>query len=130
MPCLNEAETLASCIRKAHQSLHDLSIRGEVLIADNGSTDGSQELARSLGARVANIQQKGYGYALRGGIEAALGDYIIMADSDDSYDFSKLRPFVEKLRAGNDLIMGCRPPHPTKTGLDGVFFHLAPALQQ
>jgi len=110
MPCLNEAETLASCIRKAQQSLSDLAIQGEVLIADNGSTDGSQELARSLGARVVDIAQKGYGYALRGGIEAAAGKFIIMADSDDSYDFSKLRPFVEKLEAGYDLVMGCRMP--------------------
>lgn len=110
MPCLNEAETLASCIRKAQQSLTDLAIQGEVLIADNGSSDGSQELARSLGARVVDIAQKGYGHALRGGIEAAAGKFIIMADSDDSYDFSKLRPFVEKLQAGHDLVMGCRMP--------------------
>jgi len=120
MPCLNEAETLASCIRKAQQSLTDLAIEGEVLIADNGSTDGSQELARSLGARVVNIQQKGYGHALRGGIEAAAGKFIIMADSDDSYDFSKLRPFVEKLQAGHDLVMGCRMPWGGGTVLPGA----------
>jgi glycosyltransferase involved in cell wall biosynthesis len=120
MPCLNEAETLASCIHKAKQSLTDLAIEGEVLIADNGSTDGSQELARNLGARVVNIEQKGYGHALRGGIEAAVGKFIIMADSDDSYDFSKLRPFVEKLQAGHDLVMGCRMPWGGGTVLPGA----------
>ena len=120
MPCLNEAETLAPCIRKAKQSLTDLAIEGEVLIADNGSTDGSQELARSLGARVVNIQQKGYGHALRGGIEAAAGKFIIMADSDDSYDFSKLQPFIEKLQAGHDLVMGCRMPWGGGTVLPGA----------
>jgi len=120
MPCLNEAETLASCIRKAQQSLTDLAIQGEVLVADNGSSDGSQELARSLGARVVDIAQKGYGHALRGGIEAAAGKFIIMADSDDSYDFSKLRPFVEKLQAGCDLVMGCRMPWGGGTILPGA----------
>ena len=120
MPCLNEAETLASCIHKAKQSLTDLAIEGEVLIADNGSTDGSQELARNLGARVVSIEQKGYGHALRGGIEAAVGKFIIMADSDDSYDFSKLRPFVEKLQAGHDLVMGCRMPWGGGTVLPGA----------
>ncbi|NBQ56334.1 MAG: glycosyltransferase family 2 protein, partial [Verrucomicrobia bacterium] len=120
MPCLNEAETLASCIRKAQRSLTDLAIQGEVLIADNGSSDGSQELARSLGARVVDIAQKGYGHALRGGIEAAAGKFIIMADSDDSYDFSKLRPFVEKLQAGHDLVMGCRMPWGGGTVLPGA----------
>lgn len=120
MPCLNEAETLASCIHKAQQSLTDLAIQGEVLIADNGSSDGSQELARSLGARVVDIAQKGYGHALRGGIEAAAGNFIIMADSDDSYDFSKLRPFVEKLQAGHDLVMGCRMPWGGGTVLPGA----------
>ena len=120
MPCLNETETLASCIRKAKQSLNDLDIQGEVLIADNGSTDGSQELARSLGARVVDIPQKGYGWALRGGIEAAAGQFIIMADSDDSYDFSKLGPFVEKLQAGHDLVMGCRMPWGGGTVLPGA----------
>ena len=120
MPCLNETETLASCIRKAKQSLNDLDIQGEVLIADNGSTDGSQELARSLGARVVDIPQKGYGWALRGGIEAAAGQFIIMADSDDSYDFSNLRPFVEKLQAGHELVMGCRMPWGGGTVLPGA----------
>ena len=119
MPCLNETETLASCIRKAQQSLTSLAIQGEVLIADNGSTDGSQELARSLGARVVDIPHKGYGWALRGGIEAAAGQFIIMADSDDSYDFSKVSPFVEKLQAGHDLVMGCRMPWGGGTILPG-----------
>ena len=119
MPCLNETETLASCIRKAQQSLTSLAIQGEVLIADNGSTDGSQELARSLGARVVDIPHKGYGWALRGGIEAAAGQFIIMADSDDSYDFSKVSPFVEKLQAGYDLVMGCRMPWGGGTILPG-----------
>ena len=120
MPCLNETETLASCIRKAQQSLTSLAIQGEVLIADNGSTDGSQELARSLGARVVDIPHKGYGWALRGGIEAAAGQFIIMADSDDSYDFSKVSPFVEKLQAGHDLVMGCRMPWGGGTVLPGA----------
>ena len=110
MPCLNEAETLASCIRMAQQGLQQAGVAGEILIADNGSTDGSQSIAESLNARVVAIQQKGYGNALRGGIEAALGDYIIMADSDESYDFTKIAPFIEKLQAGHDLVMGCRMP--------------------
>lgn len=108
MPCLNEAETLASCIRKAQSAMNRQGIRGEVVIADNGSTDGSQELARSLGARVVDVVEKGYGNALRGGIEASRGRFIIMGDSDDSYDFSAIQPFVEKLRDGFDLVMGNR----------------------
>lgn len=110
MPCLNEAETLASCIRMAQQGFQQAGVAGEILIADNGSTDGSQSIAESLGARVVAIQRKGYGEALRGGIEAALGDYIIMGDSDESYDFTKIAPFIEKLQAGHDLVMGCRMP--------------------
>ena len=108
MPCLNEAETLAVCIRKARKFLADNGVTGEVLIADNGSTDGSQEIARNEGARVADIPVKGYGAALIGGIEAAAGRFVIMGDSDDSYDFSNLMPFVERLRAGFDLVMGNR----------------------
>lgn len=110
MPCLNEAETLAACIEKAFKSFADLKLRGEVLVADNGSTDGSIEIARNLGARVVNIPRKGYGNALRGGIEAARGRWIVMGDSDDSYDFSALGPFVEKFRQGFELVMGCRLP--------------------
>ena len=87
MPCLNEAETIGTCIKKGLKSLADLGLRGEVLIADNGSTDGSIEIANKLGARVVNIPRKGYGNALRGGIEAARGRWLLMGDSDDSYDF-------------------------------------------
>ncbi len=108
MPCLNEAETLEICITKALGFLERHKVRGEVLIADNGSTDGSQEIARSLGARVVAIENKGYGAALIGGIGAAFGSYIIMADSDDSYDFVNLMPFLERLRAGDELVMGNR----------------------
>ncbi len=108
MPCLNEAETLATCITKAMASLQDLQIAGEVLIADNGSTDGSQQIATSLGARVVQVERKGYGNALMRGIATARGKYVIMGDSDDSYDFTSLGPFVEKLRAGYDLVMGNR----------------------
>lgn len=102
MPCLNEAETLGTCINKAKASLKSLGVNGEVIIADNGSTDGSQEIARSLGARVVNVERKGYGNALMRGIATAHGKYVIMGDSDDSYDFTNLGPFMEKLRAGYD----------------------------
>lgn len=108
MPCLNEAETLEKCISKALHFLKMNSINGEVLIADNGSTDGSQEIAKSLGARVVDISQKGYGAALIGGINNAQGTYTIMGDSDDSYDFTGLLPFVIALRNGADLVMGNR----------------------
>jgi len=108
MPCLNEAETLAICIEKALNSLRKNNIQGEVLIADNGSTDGSQEIATELGARVVQVQEKGYGSALMGGIVSAEGRFVIMGDADDSYDFSNLLPFVEKLREGYDLVMGNR----------------------
>jgi glycosyltransferase involved in cell wall biosynthesis len=108
MPCLNEVRTLASCIRKADEALRKHGIRGEILVADNGSKDGSQELAEQLGARVLRISERGYGAALAGGIAAARGRYIIMADSDDSYDLGNLMPFVEKLREGCDLVMGNR----------------------
>ncbi len=110
MPCLNEAETLAACIRKAHAGLADAGVTGEVLIADNGSTDGSIAIAEQHGARVVHVTAKGYGNALRGGIEAAKGQWVIMGDADDSYDFSKISGFVEKLKAGADLVMGCRLP--------------------
>ena len=108
MPCLNEAETLATCIDKANGYLQRSGVDGEVLIADNGSSDGSQEIAREHGARVADIPVKGYGAALMGGMEAARGRYVIMGDADDSYDFTSLDPFVERLRAGDDLVMGNR----------------------
>jgi len=108
MPCLNEAETLAICIQKAKDFLKEHQIFGEVLIADNGSTDNSQNIAESHGARVVAVAEKGYGNALKGGIKAANGKYVIMGDSDDSYDFYNLYPFIEKLRAGHDLVMGNR----------------------
>ena len=108
MPCLNEAETLATCIGKARDYLERHKIAGEVLIADNGSSDGSQEIATNSGARVVPIPERGYGSALRGGIAAAKGQYIIMGDADDSYDFTNLSPFLEKLRQGYDLVMGNR----------------------
>lgn len=108
MPCLNEAETLATCIDKAQAYLQRTGVRGEVLIADNGSTDGSIEIAQTHGARVVHVPIRGYGAALSHGIANARGKYVIMGDSDDSYDFSKLDPFVAKLREGNDLVMGNR----------------------
>jgi len=108
MPCLNEAETLEICIQKAQKSLRELDIIGEVIVADNGSTDGSQDIAVRMGARVVPIAAQGYGSALMGGIVAARGVYIIMGDADDSYDFSNLGAFVEKLRGGCDLVMGNR----------------------
>jgi glycosyltransferase involved in cell wall biosynthesis len=120
MPCLNEAETLATCIRKAKQCIKEMGIEAEVLVADNGSTDGSKEIARKEGARVIEVPRKGYGNALRAGIEQAKGKWIIMADADDSYDFLCLQPFVDKLRAGYDLVMGCRLPSGGGTILDGA----------
>jgi glycosyltransferase involved in cell wall biosynthesis len=108
MPCLNEAETLKVCIDKAMKYLNDNNISGEVVIGDNGSTDGSQEIARSCGARVVDIPRKGYGSALMGAIQAAHGKYVIMGDSDDSYDFSNLNAYIDKLREGYDLVMGNR----------------------
>lgn len=108
MPCLNEAETVATCVGKARRFLNDQHIVGEVLVADNGSVDGSPELAIAAGARVVPIGDKGYGAALMGGIRAAQGRYVIMGDADDSYDFSRLMPFVEKLRQGQAMVVGNR----------------------
>ena len=110
MPCLNEAETLGTCIQKAQAFLHQYQVAGEIVVADNGSTDGSQEIAILMGARVVHVEAKGYGNALMGGITAARGRYIIMGDADDSYDFLDLSRFVDKLREGHDLVMGCRLP--------------------
>ena len=141
MPCLNEAETLERCILKARMFLSRSGIDGEILIADNGSTDGSQAIAETNGARVIPISERGYGSALLGGIRAARGRYVIMGDSDDSYDFSLLDGFVEKLRAGYALVMGNRfkggilpgamPPlhrylgNPVLTTIGRIFFRSA-----
>ncbi len=138
MPCLNEAETLATCIDKAQSYLTRSGVCGEVVIADNGSTDGSQEIARAHGARVVPVSERGYGAALLGGIQAARGQYIIMGDADDSYNFSRLDGFVGKLREGYDLVMGNRfkggiapgamPPlhrylgNPVLSGIGRLFF--------
>ena len=139
MPCLNEARTVGRCVGKALQALKDLGVSGEVIVADNGSTDGSQGIALGYGARVIDVERRGYGHALRAGIQAARGCYIIMGDSDDSYDFTALAPFVEQLRAGYDLVMGnrfrggIRPGampwlhryvgNPVLTGILNLFFH-------
>jgi glycosyltransferase involved in cell wall biosynthesis len=108
MPCLNEAETLEICIRKAQKALREANISGEVVIADNGSSDGSVDIAERLGARVVHIKAKGYGNALMGGIAAAAGKYVVMGDADDSYDFAHIARFIEPLRQGSDLVMGNR----------------------
>lgn len=108
MPCLNEAETIGVCIDKAKGYMESHAIKGEVLIADNGSTDGSQRIAEARGARIIHVKEKGYGNALKGGIAAARGRYVIMGDADDSYDFFSLAPFLEKLQQGYELVMGNR----------------------
>jgi glycosyltransferase involved in cell wall biosynthesis len=108
MPCLNEARTLATCIRKAQLFLKEHGISGEVIVADNGSSDGSIDIANDLNARIVRAKTRGYGAALTAGISAARGKYVIMGDSDQSYDFSALYPFIEKLRDGYDLVMGNR----------------------
>jgi glycosyltransferase involved in cell wall biosynthesis len=120
LPCLNEAETLATCIQKARLGLERAGVRGEVLVADNGSTDGSVAIAEKAGARVVAVKEKGYGSALRGGIEAARGKWVIMGDADDSYDFSKIEGFVQRFREGYDLVMGCRLPRGGGTILPGA----------
>lgn len=108
MPCLNESETVAICVTKARHWLEAHHVNGEVIVADNGSTDGSQALATEAGARVVPIPRRGYGAALLGGITAANSRYVVMGDSDDSYDFSNLGPFLDELRTGADLVMGNR----------------------
>ena len=139
MPCLNEERTLGICIQKAQQAIETMGISGEVVIADNGSTDGSQQIAESLGARVVPVAERGYGAALRAGIAAARGRYVIMGDSDDSYDFTQLAEFIGKLRQGSDLVMGNRfqggihpgamPPlhrylgNPVLSWIGRLFFH-------
>jgi glycosyltransferase involved in cell wall biosynthesis len=138
MPCLNEAETLAHCIRSAKQFLSSHDVRGEVIVADNGSSDGSPAIAEAHGARVVFISERGYGHALQGGIAAARGCFVIMGDADASYDFANLAGFLEKLREGYDLVMGNRfqggikpgamPPlhryvgNPVLSGLGRLFF--------
>ena len=139
MPCLNEADTLGACIEKARRSLQALCVAGEIVVADNGSSDGSPEIARSLGARVVHVAAKGYGNALMGGIAGARGRYVIMGDADDSYDFGDIGPFLERLREGYELVMGNRfkgqihpkamPPlhrylgNPILSCLGRLFFH-------
>ena len=108
LPCLNEARTLGACIEKIQATLRSHNIRGEVVVADNGSTDASVVIAENKGARVTHIEGKGYGNALMGGIAAALGKYVVMGDCDDTYDFSHIPRFLEKLRQGYDLVMGNR----------------------
>ena len=108
MPCLNEAETLATCIRKAQMFFEQSGVKGEIVVADNGSTDGSQEIALAEGARVVPVPRRGYGAAIIGGVEEARGKYVVMGDADDSYDFTALQPFLDKLRDGADIVMGNR----------------------
>src|SRR6266536_1899006 len=110
MPCLNEADTLEACIAKAQRALGEHRISGEIIVADNGSTDGSQAIATRMGARRVHVEAKGYGNALMGGIAAARGRFVIMGDADDSYDFLEIPRFVEKLRQGYELVQGCRLP--------------------
>lgn len=110
MPCLNESETLGTCVRKALTALRQAGIAGEVIVADNGSSDGSQQIAEREGARLVPVAAKGYGNALMGGIAAARGRFVIMGDADDSYDFLEVPKFVMKLREGCDLVQGCRLP--------------------
>jgi glycosyltransferase involved in cell wall biosynthesis len=138
MPCLNEAATVGVCVKKAVDALEQHGIRGEVIVADNGSTDGSQQVATDFGARVVHVEQRGYGSALQAGIAAARGQFVLMGDADDTYDFSQLGEFLAKLRQGYDLVMGNRfrgailpgamPPlhrylgNPVLTGLGRLFF--------
>lgn len=110
LPCLNEAETVGTCVEKALHALREAGIRGEVIVADNGSTDGSDEIARRLGARVVDVAIRGYGSALMTGIAEAQGEYVLMADADDSYDLLEAPKFLAKLREGYDLAQGCRLP--------------------
>jgi glycosyltransferase involved in cell wall biosynthesis len=120
MPCLNEADTLEACIEKAQRALCEHKTQGEIIVADNGSTDGSQAIATRMGARLVHVASKGYGNALMGGIAAARGKFVIMGDADDSYDFLEIPRFVEKLRAGFDLVQGCRLPSGGGTVLPGA----------
>jgi hypothetical protein len=139
MPCLNEARTVGRCVDKAMRALRELGVSGEVVVADNGSSDGSQDIACAHGARVVHVDRRGYGSALQQGIAAAHGRFVIMGDADDSYDFSDLGPFIDRLRQGDDLVMGnrfrggIRPGampwlhryvgNPVLTGILNLFFH-------
>jgi glycosyltransferase involved in cell wall biosynthesis len=116
MPCLNEAETLGTCITKAQNALRRHQLSGEVIVADNGSTDGSRQIAERMGARVVKVEPVGYGNALMGGMAVAKGQFVIMGDADDSYDFSAILPFVEKLRAGEEIVIGNRFRGGIRTG--------------
>src|SRR5436305_3417158 len=139
MPCLNEVETLAICIQKARLAIEQMGLGAEIVVADNGSTDGSKELAHDLGVRVVEVARKGYGSALIGGIDAARGQLVIMGDADDSYDFSAIAPLIDRLREGCDLVMGNRfaggikrgamvwshrwVGNPVLTAISRLFFH-------
>lgn len=125
IPCLNEAETLGTCLEKCRRALETSGIVGEVIVADNGSEDGSVEIAERHGARVVHVERKGYGYALMAGISAARGRYVVMGDADDSYDFLEVPRFVERLRDGYDLVQGCRLPSGGGTVMPGAmpFLH-------
>ena len=139
MPCLNEAETLAACIQLAQHALESGGFRGEVIVADNGSTDASAAIARELGARIVDVSRRGYGNALIAGIEAAQGTFVVMGDADQSYDFGAIAPFIERLRSGDDLVVGNRfmggiepgampwshrwVGNPVLTRIGRVFFH-------
>ncbi|HEV2395349.1 MAG TPA: glycosyltransferase family 2 protein [Candidatus Sulfotelmatobacter sp.] len=139
LPCLNERETVGTCVAKAKAALQAAGLSGEVIVADNGSNDGSVEIARSAGARVVHVDERGYGNALRGGIQAARGTFVLMADADDSYDFRHILRFLDELRKGSELVMGNRflggiqagamPPlhrylgNPVLTAVGRLFFH-------
>lgn len=125
IPCLDEADTLATVIRKAQSAFETSGVRGEVIVADNGSRDGSQRIAEQLGARVVPVAERGYGSALMGGIAAARGRYVLMGDADDSYDFLEIPKFVEPLRQGFELVQGCRLPRGGGTVMPGAmpFLH-------